>query len=108
MRCLGLSTLIFSYISRLGSFFGGQNFEFRYFWVFSENFKILGYDDFVDIFWGHHKIELVLGLFLCILGSFLKVNEQNGDICFWVAKISNIFFGCLIFLIIFFLVNGRC
>ena len=29
--------------------------------------------------WGHQNIELVLGSFLCILGSFLKVNVQNGD-----------------------------
>ena len=33
-----------------------------------------------------------------ILGSFLKVKVQNGDI-FGVAKISNIFGGCLKFLI---------
>ena len=32
------------------------------------------------------------GHFLCILGSFLMINVQNGDI-FWVAKISNIFWG---------------
>ena len=31
---------------------------------------------------GHHKIGLYLGV-ICILGSFLKVNEHNG---FWVAK----------------------
>ena len=29
-------TLIFSYIRRLGSFLGVQNFEFLYFWGFSE------------------------------------------------------------------------
>ena len=29
-------TLIFSYIHRLGSFFGVQNFEFNYFLGFSE------------------------------------------------------------------------
>ena len=40
----------------------------------------------MDIFWGgHHKIELYLGVFLCILGSFLKVKVQNGDI-FWLLK----------------------
>ena len=49
-----------------------------------------GYEDFVDIFWGHHKIGLVLGSFLCILGSFFNVKVQNWDI-FWVAKIPNIF-----------------
>ena len=31
------------------------------------------------------------GSFLCILGSFLKVNVQNGGY-FWVAKISFFFF----------------
>ena len=39
-------------------------------------------------------------LFLCTLGSFLKVNIQNRDI-FGVAKISNIFLGCFKFLIFF-------
>ena len=32
----GGGTLIFSYIRRLGPFFGVQNFEFRYFMGFSE------------------------------------------------------------------------
>ena len=41
-----------------------------------------GYEDFVKNFLGHHKIWLVLGSFLCILGSFFKVNVQNWDI-FW-------------------------
>ena len=39
-------------------------------------------------------------LLLCILGSFLKVNIQNGDI-FLGCKISNIFLGCFKFLIFF-------
>ena len=34
MRCLGLSTLIFSNIHRLGSFLGGQNLEFQYYYFF--------------------------------------------------------------------------
>ena len=49
----------------------------------------------MDIFGGHHKIELYLGFILCILGSFLKVKVQNrGGGYFWVAKIS-IFLVCL-------------
>ena len=52
------------------------------------------------------KLDYILGSFLCILGSFLKVNVQNGGY-FLVAKISNIFLGCLKFLI-FSGVNGRC
>ena len=38
------------------------------------------YEDFVDIFWGHHKIGLVSGSFLCSLGSFFKVKVQIWDI----------------------------
>ena len=53
-------------------------------------------------FWGHPKIGLVLGVFLCILGSFLKVNIQNRDFFWGVSKISNIFLGCFKFLIFFF------
>ena len=47
------------------------------------------------------KLDYINGSFLCILGSFLKVKVQNGGI-FVLAKILNIFFGCLKFLIFFF------
>ena len=75
-------TLIFSYMRRLGSFFGVQNFEFQYLRGFSEKRIFWGYQDFVDIFWGHHKIGLYFGVISMILWSFLKVKVQNGDI-FW-------------------------
>ena len=39
--------------------------------------------------------------FLCILRSFLKVKVQKWVYFFGVAKISNIFLGCLKFLIFF-------
>ena len=48
-------TLIFSCIRRLWLFFGVQNFDF-FFLGGGEG----GVDDFVDIFWGHHTIELYL------------------------------------------------
>ena len=51
-------------------------------------------------FGGHHKIGLVCGSFLCNLGSFLRSRYRFG-IFFGVAKISNIFLGCLKFLIFF-------
>ena len=53
---------MFSYIRRLRSFFGVQNFEFQYFLGFQKNEYFLGYEDFVDIFLGHHKIGLYLGV----------------------------------------------
>ena len=94
-------TLIFSRIHRLGPFFGVQNSEFQYFFWFSEKWIFFWGMKILWIFFGgHHKIGLVWGSFLCILGSFLKVNVQNWDI-FGVAKISNIFWGCLKFLIFF-------
>ena len=103
----GEGTLIFSHIRRLGPFFGVQNSEFQYFWGFSEKLIFFwGMKILWIIFWGHHKIGLVWGSFLCNLGSFLRPRYRIG-IFFWVAKISNIFLGCLKFLI-FFGVNGRC
>ena len=45
-------TLIFSYIHRLGSFLGVQNFEFQYFWGVSDSEYFLGYGYFVDFFGG--------------------------------------------------------
>ena len=41
------------------------------------------------------------GALLYILGLFLKVKVQNGNTILGVAKISNIFWVCLIFLIFF-------
>ena len=69
--------MIFSYIRRLGSFFVVQNFEFQYFWGFQKNKYFLGYEDFVDIFWGHHKIGLYLGVISMHFRVFLKVKVQN-------------------------------
>ena len=53
----GGGTLIFSHIRRLGPFLGVQNSEFQYFLGFQKNEYFLGYEDYVDIFWGgHHKL----------------------------------------------------
>ena len=52
---------------------------------------LLGYEDFVDIFWGSSQNWVSLRVISMHLWSFLKVNVQNWDI-FWVAKILNIFF----------------
>ena len=52
-------TLIFSHIRRLWLFFRVQNSVFQYFFGFSEKLVFLGFEDFVDIFLGHHEIGLV-------------------------------------------------
>ena len=82
--------------------------NFNIFGGFQKNEYFLGYEDFVYIFFffflgggGHHKIGLHLGIFsMHFFGYFLKVKVQNGGI-FGVAKISNIYLGCLKFLIFF-------
>ena len=54
-------TLVFSYMRRLGPFFGVQNFEFRYFfWVFRKINIFLGMKILWIFFGGHHKIGLYL------------------------------------------------
>ena len=66
--------------SRLWSFGGGGGFKimnFNIFWGYQKNNIFWGYEDFVDFLWGHYKIELYLGSFLCILGSFLKVKLER-------------------------------
>ena len=66
-----------------------------------------GYEDFVEIFWGHHKIGLYLGVIsMHFMVSSLGQGTEWG-IIFGVAKISNIFGGFLKFLI-FLWVNARC
>ena len=58
----GRDTLIFSCIRRLGSFFWFKILNFKIFVGFQKNEYFLGYEDFVDSFWGHHKIGLYLGV----------------------------------------------
>ena len=58
----GGGTLVFSYIRWLGSFFGGMNFNII--WGFQKIEYFLGNEEFMDIFWGHHKIGLYLGVIL--------------------------------------------
>ena len=46
----------------LGHFLGFQILNFSIFLDFQEkNVYFLGYKDFLDIFWGNHKIRLYLG-----------------------------------------------
>ena len=102
----GGGTLIFPYIRRRGSFLGAQNFDFQYFFGFSENKYFFWHEDFVDYFWVITKLDYIWGLFLCILGSFLKV--QNGEIFWGLLKFRIFFFwgGCLKFLTFFFFGGG--
>ena len=59
----GGCTLIFSYIRSLSPviFFLFKILNFNIFGGFQKNKYFLGYENFVDIFWGHHKIGLYLG-----------------------------------------------
>ena len=70
--------------------------NFNIFLGFLKNKYFLGdFEDFVDIFWGSSpNWTIFYGSFLCILGSFLKVNVQNGGYFFGLLKFQ-IFFGVL-------------
>ena len=48
----GGGSLIFSYIRRLGPFFGFKILNFNIFWGFQKNKYFWGYENLVDIFWG--------------------------------------------------------
>ena len=54
--------LQFLYIRRLGLFFRFKILNFSIFGGFQKNEYFFGYEDFVEIFWGHHKIDLYLGV----------------------------------------------
>ena len=80
-------------------FWGGGVQKIEYF---------LGNEFFVDIIWGgHHKIGLYLEFISMHFRDFSEGQGTEWEDIFWVAKISNIYLGCLKFLI-FFGVNGRC
>ena len=56
----GRGTLIFSYIRRLGSLFGGfKILNFNIFGGFQKNEYFLGYEYFVDIFGGHQTLDYI-------------------------------------------------
>ena len=109
----GGATLIFSYMRRLGSFFfwgGGGGFKVLNFNIlggFQKNEYVLGFENFVDIFWGSSQNWTKFrGHFYAFYGLFLWPRYRMGDIFGGLLKFQ-IFFGCLKFLI-FSLVNGRC
>ena len=94
------------YVHRLRLFWGVKNFEFQYFWGFSENWIFFGVWRFCWYFFGDSpKLDNIYRYFYAFLGIFWKSRYRMEDI-FWAAKISKIYFGCLKFLIFF--VNGRC
>ena len=83
---------MFSYIPRtqyllgpstyVGSrhFWGAQNFEFQYFFGFSENEYFFGFDDFVDIFGGSSQNWAILsGHFYAFLGLFFMSRHRMED-----------------------------
>ena len=76
-------TDIFIYVGS-GHFFGFKILNFNFFLGgggVQKTKYFLGYEDFVDFFGGSSQFWTILKvLFLCILGSLLKVIVQNGDI----------------------------
>ena len=54
----------------------------------------MGYEDFADIFWGHHKIGLYLGVISMHFRVFSEGQGTEWKI-FWGLLKFQIFFGCL-------------
>ena len=57
----------------------------------------MGYEDFVDIFWGHHKIGLYLGVISMHFRVFSEGQGTEWEI-FWGLLKFQIFFWVLKFL----------
>ena len=75
---VGGGTLIFSYIRRLGSFFGGfKILIFNIFWGFQKNKYFLGYEDFVDIFGGSSQNLTIFHVISMHFRVFSSVKVQN-------------------------------
>ena len=95
-------TLIFSHIRRLGPFFGVQNSEFQYFLGFSEKLIFFGGMKILwMIFWGASQNWASLRVIFMQFRVFFLRSRCRIGIFLGVAKISNIFWGCLKFLIFF-------
>ena len=82
---------MFSYIRRLGSFFWVvQNLEFQYFWVFfSEKLIFLGYEDFVDMFFGSSQNRSILG----VISMHFRSRHRMGDNFLGCKKFQIFFWG---------------
>ena len=68
--------------------------NFNIFWGFQKNEYFLWYEGIVDIFWVITQLDYILGSFLCIFWSFLKIKVQNGGYFLGLLKF-HIFFGML-------------
>ena len=93
----------------LGSFFGFRISNFNICWGFQKKEYVFGYEDFVDFFFFLESSQnwiIFRGHFYAFYGNFLRSRYRMRETIFGVAKISNIFLGCLKFLI-FFGVNGK-
>ena len=56
--------------------------------LFQKNEYFLEHKDFMDIFGGHCKIGLYLGIISMFLGSFIKVKVLNGNIFGGLLKLK--------------------
>ena len=69
----GGGTLIFSYIGWPGLFFGFKILNFNIFGGIQKAEYFMGFEDFVDIFWDHHKI----GLYLEVISMNFRVFSEG-------------------------------
>ena len=97
----GGGTLIFSHIRRLGLFFLFKILNFNIFGVFRKMNIFLDMKILRIFFGGSSQNWASFRVISMHFRVFLKVKGTELGYFFGVAKISNIFLGCLIFLIFF-------
>ena len=56
-----------TYVGSGHHYFGFRISNLNTFWGFQKNEYFLGFENFMDIFWGHHKIRLHLEVILGLL-----------------------------------------
>ena len=81
----GGGTLIFSCIRRLRLFWGFKILNFNILFFLGGG-GVGGSDDFVDIFWGHHKIEQYLNVISMHFRVFSEGQGTEGRILLGLLK----------------------
>ena len=89
----GWGPLKFSCIRRLGSFWGFKVLNFNIFGGFQNNWYFFGYEDFVDIFWGHHKIWLYILVISLHFRVFSWGQGKESGVFFVLPKFQIFFWG---------------
>ena len=91
----GVLKYFHTYVRRLRSFLGGKKKNFNFFWCFQKNKYFLGFEDFVDIFFGSSQNSTRFrGHFFTFKDLSFESRYRIGDI-FWGCQNFKYYFGVL-------------